>query len=173
MEQPVKVKHITVTITIPPPEDQEEKDITEPVEPVEPARKKLVPLGSGRARPRKAKRMKITEPNLESIDEDIDEVSSHTQDIEEGYTDLLNDVNHSHELMLKQKRRTVALLRQTNYAHRSHQESRQVAMTSLAKRKLKRLPAIPTGRPALKYTNGDSPGRSCYDDIANSISRDM
>ncbi|KAF6033350.1 hypothetical protein EB796_008344 [Bugula neritina] len=111
----------------------------------EPIRKKLVPLGSGKARPRKAKRMKIVEPSLESIDEDLDESNlTYTHVLEEGYNTLLNDVHSSHELMLEQKKRTVALLRQTNYAQKSHKQNRQIAIANLAKRKLKSLPPIPT-----------------------------
>lgn len=173
----MKIKHITVTITIPPQEEEEQEgtECSPPAMPTsspqpedtqlvdrshlsqavvkEPQKKKLIPLGSGRARPRKAKRMKITGPMLESIDENSDELNVHTQEMEEGYNDLLHDLHDSQELMLEQKRKTVALLRQTNYAQRSHHQSRQLAMATLARRKLRKLPPIPTGKPSLRYTN--------------------
>ncbi|XP_067933028.1 uncharacterized protein [Watersipora subatra] len=164
-EPPVKVKHITVTITIPASEEPPEVPANPSPQPAvsEVPRHKLTPLGSGKARPRKAKRMKIIEPALESIDEDFNEMNAHSQDLEEGYSNLLNDLHSSQEHMLEQKRKTVALLKQTNYAQRSHQRNRQITMTNLAKKKMRRLPPIPSGRPSLKYTNGDSPSKSPYD----------
>ena len=166
-KEPVKVKHITVTITIPPPEPELEEEEEEELQEPEPPKKKLIPLGNGRARPRKAKRMKITRPALDSIDEDQDEPEMiNTQEsIDDEYNHLLYDVHKSHEVMLQQKRKTVALLRQTNYAQRSNQQNRQLAMASLAKRKLRKLPPIPTGRPSFRYTNSkNARDRSLFSD---------
>lgn len=162
----MKVRHITVTITIPPPEEDEDEE--EPTE-TEPQKKKLIPLGSGRARPRKAKRMKIAQPSLEAIDENLDEtLSSNQESIEEEYNHLLSDVHRSHENMLQQKRKTVALLRKTNYAQRTNYQNRQLAMASLAKRKLRMLPPIPTGRPSLRYTTSNSgSNRTLFSDSNN------
>lgn len=166
-EEPIQVRHVTVTITIPNFGIQEEK--SPEVQPLsqsasdELSPSTFEPLASGKVRPRKVKRMKIAQPTLGCIEEDEDETNVHTQDMEEGYNDLLSDVSSSQAFMLEQKRKTVALLRQTNYAHKSHQQSRQIAMTALAKRKIRRLPPIPTGRPSLRYTNGQSPSKSPYD----------
>lgn len=163
----MRVKHITVTITIPPLETEPEED-EEHIEP-EPPKKKLLPLGSGRARPRKAKRMTIARPSLHSIDENQfePEVNDNQESIEHEYNHLLSDVHKSHEIMLQQKRKTVALLKQTNYAQRSNQQNRKLAMAALAKRKLRQLPPIPTGRPSFRYTNSknsSSSDRSLFSD---------
>ena len=186
------MRHITVTIHVPPIEeksyeDEEDEDETEERQDTkhnpEPdnaqlgdaqlgdaqlvVKKQITPLGNGRKRPRKAKRMKIEAPALDSISEDSNTALStprsvteksdsplrDTKNLEESYHSLLADISQSHEAMLLQKRQTVALLKQTNYGIQTHKQKQQMSLASYAKKKLRKLPPISDSKATFRYSH--------------------
>lgn len=168
-------KQIRLTINMPltagaePEDDEEGEGDEEGAEEPPQEKKKLIPLGSNKERPRKAKRMKLAKPSLEAISEDSINIelkeNATPVDLRTGYANLLNEVSHSHERMLEQKRQTIALLKQTNQISQTRRQLNQSMLQSYAKRKLRKLPPIPVNRPSLRYSSGEHGQNSVYSHI--------
>ena len=164
------VRHITVTINVPPLElgaDFEDEELDqnqgEATRDDSSERDKHAANSKHRQRftaesksKRNTKRMKLTQPNLDVISEvqsvaETEPAGGHRQ-LEASYSRLLSDVSHTHDRMVEHTKKAVALLKQTNYGQR---RKNQMALVSYAKRKLRKLPPISTDPPTFRYSNGN------------------
>lgn len=176
------MRHITVTINVPPLDINSEEehegadpDVEKEAQRMEPdlikiEKKPVNPITIGR-RPKKAKRMKIEPPALDVISEDSNATAStpkseteleecplsDTKNLEESYNSLLNEISQSHEAMLVQKRQAVALLKQTNYGIQTHRQKQQMTLASYAKQKARKLPPISDSKTMYRYSLQQKP----------------